>query len=124
MTDLLALAEQTHQKAQGSTDCPFWMQVEAALREAHAWEKSAEVWEENANVERSMRKKCEAERDEAREANRDWLLQNGPGGWINDLRVEVERLRALLREARKVVPSCGWPELLARIDAELGDRHE
>lgn len=29
----------------------------------------------------------------ARKTNSEWLAANGPGGWINDLRVENERLR-------------------------------
>jgi hypothetical protein len=95
--DYLKLAEQTHQKAQGSTDCPFWMQVGAALREAHA------LTERQYNVLKDM-------------AVRESIL-----------RAEVERLRGVLREAREAWQRGANPnysELSDRIDAELGEKHD
>lgn len=40
--------------------------------------------------------------EKLRQQNSEWLAANGPGGWINDLRVEVERLRAAAKYAEHI----------------------
>lgn len=48
----------------------------------------------------------------ARKTNSEWLAANGPGGWINDLRDENERLRTII------------PGEVERMNDELCDENE
>lgn len=40
-----------------------------------------------------------AENAELKQRNADWLKENGPGGWIDNMRQRITELEALLQEA-------------------------
>lgn len=46
------------------------------------------------------------ERDDARAQVRDWLRENGPGGWIDGLRVREKALREALKLAEFAMDDC------------------
>jgi hypothetical protein len=64
-----------------------------------------------------------AERDRLRAAVYDWLIANGPDGWIEKLRKDAERYRWIRNFAREREWQVYWemdPEALdAAIDTEL-----
>ena len=47
----------------------------------------------------------------AEKTNREWLRANAPGGWIDNLRIENEALRAKVARMEKQVPICRAEDL-------------
>ena len=47
----------------------------------------------------------------AKNAQNDWLRANAPGGWIDNLRIENEALRAKVARMEKQVPICRAEDL-------------
>jgi hypothetical protein len=100
----------------------FQLAINRAERaEAELAFKAALVHELLPYQERAV--KAEAERDQWKES---WQMEKNcrTEAEIECRKAWAERdaLRELLVEARKVVPSCGWPELIARIDEALKER--
>jgi DNA repair exonuclease SbcCD ATPase subunit len=85
-------------------------ELQTALEENERLRGLVRMWE-------SMSEKEELER--LREDNRGWLAANAPGGWIDDLRKENQRLRWLLREG---LPWSRLEDWKARVHEALGEK--
>lgn len=94
MSDALKLADILEDQV--SPGSAFFADVVAELRRLHAENEVLRVGDALHKVAVRQRDAAWAEVESLKEQKRGWLKENGPGGWIDNLRVENKSLLAAL----------------------------